>query len=153
MYMWMNGKNILLQVRVFTIEHVYMCMKLKEIFNSTYVCTYVSNFNFKRGTLQYKGSWMCNRYFARSCRILCMINLHCHMIDMYTHTHIHEHTHIHTHTHKCTHTGTPTCMDMHANALAFLHTFTHTCTTHMHKRVRIRAHMYNVHEHTCMDNS
>lgn len=54
MYMWMNGKNILLQVRVFTIEHVYMCMKLKEIFNSTYVCTYVSNFNFKRGTLQYK---------------------------------------------------------------------------------------------------
>ena len=53
MYMWMNGKNILLQVRVFTIEHVYMCMKLKEMFNSTYVCTctYVSNFNF---TLQYK---------------------------------------------------------------------------------------------------
>ena len=46
---------ILLQVRVFTIEHVFfLCMKLKEIFNSTYVCTYVSNFNSKRGTLQYK---------------------------------------------------------------------------------------------------
>ena len=54
MYMWMNGKNILLQFRIFTIEHVYMCMKLKEFFNSTYVCTYVSKFNFKRGTLQYK---------------------------------------------------------------------------------------------------
>ena len=45
------------------------------------------------------------------------------------------------------------CNRYFASALAFFHTFTHTCTTHMHKRVHIRAHMYNVHEHTCMDNS
>ena len=97
-------------------------------------------------SISWQGSWMCNRYFARSCRILCMINLHCHMIDMYTHTH--EHTHIHTQAHQ----HAWTCMQTHS--LFSTHSHTHAqrvciseCAFVLICTMCMNTHAWTIHEY------
>ena len=82
------------------------------------------------------------------CQILCMINLHCHMIDMYTHTH----TRTHTHTHTQAHQHAWTCMQTHSLFSTHSHThaqhvcisecaFVLTCTMCMN------THAWTIHEY------
>ena len=89
---------------------------------------------------------MCNRYFARSCRILCMINLHCHMIDMYTHTH----TRTHTHTHTQAHQRASTCMQTHSH-FTFTHTAQHVCISEcafvLTCTICMNTHAWTIHEY------
>ena len=87
---------------------------------------------------------MCNRYFARSCRILCMINLHCHMIDMYTHEHTHIHTQAHQHAWTCmqTHSLFSTHSHTHAQHVCISEcAFVLTCTMCMN------THAWTIHEY------